>query len=286
MRAMSHRRPLIFAAAALVLGIAGLTAAWAALNRGDDQAARATTSPTPSSTTIFLDVTVDPSGHPYDVALGSGAKVERRPLAILHAPSRRVLFLGGEATPYVKAGEYEPVTLAERPERRYPVHAIWVREARYDSIVGVVIVERDTPVFRWQQLQRAAYGTDGGVGGITTVEWAARPKELENVVSRLYDEELIERSRQSFTADVDGHEGVDTIVFANGFGDGGFPSIAGYDASGARAEIVLWTIAAPWRLAFPTGTPPPEVTRREKTLAACLDGRRTVELGMRCRLSR
>ena len=280
---MSHRRPLIFVAAAFVLGIAGLAAAWAALDRGDDEAAPATTSP---STPTFLDVTVDPSGHPYDVALGGRAKVERSPLAILHAPSRRVLFLGGEATPYVKAGEYEPVTLAERPERRYPVHAIWVRGTRYDSIVGVVIVERDTRVVRWQQLQRVAYGTDGGVGGITTVEWAARPKELENVVSRLYDEELIESSRQSFTADVDGHRGVDTIVFANGFGDGGFPSIAGYDASGARAAIVLWTIAAPWRLAFPTGTPPPEVTRREKTLAACLDGRRTVELGMRCRLSR
>jgi hypothetical protein len=51
-------------------------------------------------------------------------------------------------------------------------------------------------------------------------------------------------------------EGIDTIAFANGFGDGGFPSIAGYDAQGNRVAIALWTIVAPWRLAFPVGEPP------------------------------
>lgn len=283
---MSARRLLIAGAVALALGSVGLVTAVVVLDRSGGGPSAVTTPATTASKPRFLDVTLDPSGRPYDVALRPGAIVTRRALTVLHAPSREVLFMGGEATPYVKAGEYQPVTLAERPGRRYPVHAIWVPEKHYDSIVGVVIVERDTPVVRWRQLQRVAYGTDGGVGGITTVEWAARPKELENAVTHLYDDEFIESSSQSLTADVDGHEGVDTIVFQNGFGDGGFPSIAGYDATGARAAIVLWTIVAPWRLAFPEGTPPPQVMRREKILAACLGGRRTVELGMRCRLAR
>ena len=80
-------------------------------------------------------------------------------------------------------------------------------------------------------------------------------------------------------------EGIDTIAFANGFGDGGFPSIAGYDAHGERSAIVLWTIVAPWRLAFPQGRPPLQVTAREKALAACLAGPRKVD-GARCRVAR
>jgi hypothetical protein len=89
-----------------------------------------------------------------------------------------------------------------------------------------------------------------------------------------------------FVDDIDGHEGVDTHVFSNGFGDGGFPAVAGYDAAGKRAQIVLWTIVVPWRLAFPEGEPPSQVTKREEEHAACLAGRRTVELGMRCRVER
>ena len=47
---------------------------------------------------------------------------------------------------------------------------------------------------------------------------------------------------------------MDTIAFSNGWGDGSFPSLAGYDASGARAAIVLWSVVAPWRIAFPEGS--------------------------------
>jgi hypothetical protein len=165
------------------------------------------------------------------------------------------------------------------------VDAIWVDTRNsYDSIVGVVIVERDTPVWRWGQLERVAYGTDGGLGGITTVEWAAKEKSLDSEVQRRWQEELVDKGRQSFSIDADGVEGIDTVAFANGFGDGGFPSIAGYDAEGRRSAIVLWTIVAPWRLAFPQGEPPPQVTARENALAACLDGRRTIA-GAHCRVA-
>jgi hypothetical protein len=270
-------------AAGIVVGVIAVSGGvFAIAKSADNDTAPATTTP-PSPTTFA--VTVDGSGRPYDVPLPGGATVERRRLSVLHAPSRKVIFLGGEAVPYVRAGEYEPVTLAERPGRTYPVDAIWVDTRNsYDSIVGVVIVERDTPVTRWKQLERVAYGTDSGLGGITTVEWAAKEKSLDSEVQRRWEEELVDKGRQSFSIDADGAQGIDIVAFANGFGDGGFPSIAGYDAEGRRSAIVLWTIVAPWRLAFPQGEPPPQVTTRENALAACLDGRRTIG-GAHCRVA-
>jgi hypothetical protein len=125
--------------------------------------------------------------------------------------------------------------------------------------------------------------TDGGVGGITTPEWAAEPKGEQNDVSRLYSSELVDQARPWFVADVDGYEGTDSLVFSNGFGDGHFPSVAGYDAAGRRLEIVLWSASAPRRLAFPQGAPPTQVIGRERELAACLAGRRLVN-GSHCRV--
>jgi hypothetical protein len=222
-----------------------------------------------------------PERRPYDERLSRGFSIERRPLTVLHAPSRRVLFVGGEYLSYPDVGEVKRVTLGERPGRRYPVHAIWNVSKDYEEIVGVVIVERDTPVARWKELHNVAYGTDAGTGGITTAEWDARPEDEK----RQFENDLISWQRESATFDIDGYPGIDTIGFTNGFGDGGFPSVAGYDASGARAAIVLWSIVVPWRLAFPEGRPPWQVTRRENQFAACLAGRRKVD-GSRCRIVR
>jgi hypothetical protein len=196
--------------------------------------------------------------------------------------------MGGEETMYVRAGDHPTVTLAERPGRRYRVDAIWVREAyptfMFRSPVAIVIVERDAPVVRWRE-DGYGYGTDAGLGAVTTAEWVARPKGDETAMSRVYWDELVDKQRLTVTADMDGHDGLDTVVFSNGFGDGGFPSVAGYDAAGRRAQIVLWTAIVPWRLAFTEGAPPPQVTRRERALAACLAGRRRVD-GARCRVVR
>lgn len=274
---MSRRRlSIVFAAlvAILAVGVGKRIAA--------DEQSRASGT-TPAAEPFTWKVTLDPAGRPYDVEMYPHAVVERRPLAVLHAPSRRVLFMGGEYLPYPDVTGATRVTLAERPNRRYPVDAIWVKDTKTaaDNIVGIVMVERDTPIVRWRELHPVAYGTDGGVGGITTAEWAARP----DVEKRRYEKELIDWSGESRASDVDGHDGVDTIAFANGLGDGGFPSVAGYDASGSRAAIVLWTVVVPWRLAFPGGRPPPNVTARENALAACLAGRRKID-GAPCRLSR
>jgi hypothetical protein len=233
-----------------------------------------------------VDVTLDPSGRPYDVSLEHGARMFVRHLAVLHAPTRRVIFLGGEEALYVKDAERGHLLLADDPQRRYRVDAVWLAAPRdFPRIVGVVLRERRTSVVRWHQLQRVAYGTDAGMGAITTPEWAALPKGLDNPLSRLFDRYLKDGHRLSIVADVDGRPGSDTVLFDNGFGDGGFPSIAGYDARGRRAAIVLWTIVAPWRLAFPAGRPPSQVTRRENALADCLAGRRTID-GSQCRRTR
>ena len=232
----------------------------------------------------YLDVKLDPAGRPYDVAFKKGfeGRVVRRPLAVLHAPSGRVRFTGGETAPG-EPGDPQ-IVLAERAGRRYPVHAIWLDATKrgVDEIVGVVIVERDAPVARWRELNPYAYGTDAGTGAIATVETPMDMDTFEEL-NRVFMSELVDKGRQSFTADVDGSPGVDTIVFANGYGDGGFPSVAGYDASGRRVAIVLWSTVAPWRLSFPEGTPPPQVTERENELAACLAGKRTVEGWSGCR---
>jgi hypothetical protein len=229
------------------------------------------------------DVSLDPTGRPYDVELTPGDKVERRPLAVLHAPSRRVLFLGGEYLPNPEIDHNASLaTLGERKGRRYPVDAIWtISRDGYESIVGVVIVERDTPIVRWEELDSLAYGTDAGLGGITTAEWAALPEDER----RPHERSLIDFQGKAGTFDIDGRPGTDTIWFDNGYGDGGFPSIAGYDASGARAAIAIWSIIVPWRLGFPEGTPPAQVTQRENRFAACLAGRRKLE-GSTCRTLR
>jgi hypothetical protein len=107
----------------------------------------------------------------------------------------------------------------------------------------------------------------------------------DNEITRLYARELVEHGRNLFTADVDGSPGIDTIVFGNGSGDGGFPAIGGYDASGTRAVIVVWHITAPWRVAFPRGRPPAKVIERERELAGCLAGTRTIEGFRGCKVT-
>jgi hypothetical protein len=45
---------------------------------------------------VTIEVSLDPARRPYDVRLAPGATVDRLPLVRLHAPTRKVLFMGGE----------------------------------------------------------------------------------------------------------------------------------------------------------------------------------------------
>jgi hypothetical protein len=125
------------------------------------------------TTTVPLDVSLDPNGRPYDVVLPAGARVQRKRLTMLYAPSARILITGGEYVGHLKPGDEDPVQLAERPDHAYPIEIVWLSHPNgigSPSVAGILIRERDTPVVRWRELERLAYGTDGGVGGITTPE--------------------------------------------------------------------------------------------------------------------
>lgn len=190
-----------FAAVLVVVALWGAAVVLFLVGRGSDTRSGAPTAEgaPPSSPHRYLDVMLDPSGRPYDVPFPHGFKgrVVRRPLAVLHAPSRRVRFTGGEYAPG-EPGDTQ-VFLAERSGRRYPVHAIWrdsAEEDGIDEIVGVVIVERNVPVDHWRELNPGAYGTDAGTGAIATVE---TPTDLETYeeLSEVFLTELVDKGRQS-----------------------------------------------------------------------------------------
>jgi hypothetical protein len=232
---------------------------------------------------VTIAVSLDPRGRPYDEHLAPGATVDRLRLMRLHAPTRRVLFMGAKEIGKVRRGTSRLVLLAERPGHEYPVDAIWLYEpGQPRKTVGVVIAERDSPVVRWRQLSDPAYTTYLGVGGITTIAWSGLPKGTDNPVEQAYWIKLRESQLQTAVVDTDERSGIDTVIFRTGRGDGSYPSFAGFDAAGKRAQIVLWSQSVPWRVAFPEGTPPVQVTRRENHLRSCLHGRTTAG-GSPCR---
>jgi hypothetical protein len=71
--------------------------------------------------------------------------------------------------------------------------------------------------------------------------------------------------------DADEDNKFDTLVFSNGFGDGGFPLSRGLDSEGELVAIVITSQMLPWRLTVPDGVPPPEVTAEEDRIATCPD---------------
>lgn len=234
-----------------------------------------------------LDVQVDRSGRPYDVAMPAGYHVTTSMLTHLTAPSNRVLVGGGESIAFGGDGE-TPITLAPRADHRYRIDVVWRQSgaAHVRDVAGVIIRERAGAVTDWRAFEPASYGTDAGTGGITTPEWTPRvpADEGSNQLFQWLDGSVSSPGDDDLTVmDLDGVPGNDTIVFANGWGDGGFPGIAGYDRAGRRVAILIWNVIVPWRLAGLEGTPPIEVTRRERVLARCLAGQVSVPGASGCR---
>lgn len=77
--------------------------------------------------------------------------------------------------------------------------------------------------------------------------------------------------------DFDGSPGIDTLVFANGVGDGAFPMSRGFDAARELASLLVRHPRDPWRLAVPDGTPPTDVSEREVQLRQRLAGTRPLD---------
>jgi hypothetical protein len=104
-----------------------------------------------------------------------------------------------------------------------------------------------------------AYGTDGGVGAVTSqavIGVASTPPARDSFI------EDVDHGATYQLFDLDGAPGVDSMIFSNGFGDGGFPLSRGYDEAGEMVAVMIWDNRFPWRLAVPDGTPPPDVTER------------------------
>lgn len=143
----------------------------------------------------------------------------------------------------------------------------------------------NTLVEQWSAFE-SAYGTDGGLGGVTSSVplgapgWANMtsifgggmlPKvRVVLTTGEILDEVPAKEEYFSLVMnDADEDQLFDTIVFSNGYGDGGFPLSRGLDSEGETVAIVISSQMLPWRLTVPDGSPPPDVTAEEIRIATC-----------------
>jgi hypothetical protein len=124
--------------------------------------------------------------------------------------------------------------------------------ARYepaDQRVAFVHVRLgDEPVVRWEHV--AGFGVDGGTGGIASAEAveAIERSEIDAVFNQYF--EVLDRHSVDTWAwlniETGPGTGANVIGFSTGFGDGGYPVVAGYDAQGRVAAVVIDHLVVPW----------------------------------------
>jgi hypothetical protein len=240
----------------------------------DDDGAT-TTATTATATTASERVSVDPAGRPYDAELLEGTTTETRPLARLHVAEGRLRVLDGNALEVAPSSE--DATAVDFAAEDLDVRIVWeVREAggrEHEVVLGVRVEVPGASVAAWGRFE-PAYGTDGGVGAVTSQAVIDRAEARGFDGDPFIPEAEIDRTAAVQLFDLDGVPGSDSLVFGNGFGDGGFPMARGVDAGGQLVAVVVWHPRYPWRLAVPDGSPPPDVTEREDQLQACLDEQR------------
>lgn len=225
--------------------------------------------PTPASA---IGITLDPQGRPYDALYVGPGTSETRFLTVLHVAGGDLRIMDGNAIhvdPSAFAGEATEVDLGAIEDVRVS-QILWRPAAGgTEEMAGVRIDVNGQPVQRWERFE-PAYGTDGGVGGLTSQAVIDRAASLGD------NEMLVPDIGADHLGDHDGLPGVDTFVFGNGYGDGGFPMARGLDGAGDLASLVIWSTTHHWRIAVPDGIPPADVTEREDQLQACIDGRRLI----------
>ena len=228
------------------------------------------TQPIPASE---LDVPLDEQGLPYDAPVHPGVTVETRPLTTLDIAAGGLRVMDGNMLQVLPDTPGASVDLGGADGLEVAV--IWERYKGRESVLGVrVQVPGGGPVQRWDRL-RPAYGTDGGVGGITS---EAVVRRAEAAGFDRWPELELDYEEEVYVLDLDGRPGDDSLIFANGYGDGGFPLSEGRDAAGRIVATVIWHPRYPWRLAVPDGAPPPDVVEREREMADCIAGRRPVTI--------
>src|SRR5262245_56855730 len=123
----------------------------------------------PPTTMSPLEVSVDPSGRPYDEWLRPGATLSTEPLTALTLPGGKAVITDGIQLGWLD-GEYADQAGDLGDGARYPLDAVWLHDHAYKSVAGLVLVVSDQPVATWSAFE-SAYGTDGGLGVITSTEY-------------------------------------------------------------------------------------------------------------------
>jgi hypothetical protein len=124
--------------------------------------------------------------------------------------------------------------------------------ARYepaDQRVAFVHVRLgDEPVVRWEHA--TGFGVDGGTAGIASAE-AVEAIERSDV-DAVFNQYLEVFDRHSvdtwawLNIEMEPRTDANVIGFSTGFGDGGYPVVAGYDAQGRVAAVVIDHVVVPW----------------------------------------
>ena len=240
-----------------------------------------------------LKVSVDQAGRPYDTELQPGWTTAVEEVGVLVVPDGELRVVDGNAIEVDPAYFADEATAIDFGET-VAVDLSFVRQSDGEPgpILGVRLDVPGTVVDRWSRFE-PAYGTDGGVGGVTTrrlIELASSfgddidPTWHVNPAVVAVTEEwvLVPDGPDHFLGDLDPTPGDDTLVFHNGWGDGAFPLSRGFDVGGELVSVLIWDVRHPWRPAVPDGTPPPDVTEREQELQECLDGERDIDAYGNC----
>ncbi len=226
-----------------------------------------------------LDVGVDDSGRPYDAGYATywADEVVVEPLTTLVVPEGALRVMDGNALEVAPSFFADEASSVDFDTDQLAASVVWevFEETDRRSVLAVIVSVPDTSVERWQPLE-FAYGTGGGVGAVTSQSVIDYESDVRLDGSQYFTE--VDYDSEVTILDLDDLSGVDSIIFFNGFGDGAFPMSRGLDADGRLVSLAIVDTRYPWRLAFPVGTPPADITRREEEIADCLAGRRDVEV--------
>lgn len=227
-----------------------------------------------------LSIGLDPSGWPYDVSTTWGW--EDRELDVVDGgqmmiPGGEVMVIDGIAVE-VDVQEFATEgTLVELAGEVATITIITETAVDNPSDLRVLAVRLDIPgttVAEWGPFEHG-YGTDGGLGAIVAWSVVESPQMKEGPYGEYLTGFTGERNWQ--IEDLDTSPGLDSILFRNGYGDGGFPLVRGLDEAGRNVSLMVWQPRHPWRLMIDDGAPPPDVERRERELDECLRGVRGID---------
>ncbi len=228
---------------------------------------------------------VDADGRPYDTSFGDFTRFERAQVATLDVEDGPVGVSPGESLPSLGTDDSDLVTIdLERDDvADVGVDVVWgvvptsPTEQRVPAAI-VLVADRTATVAAWDPFE-FGYGTDGGIGGLSTADYRQRNGELsfdEQSAGPVAADDFLLIENGIEVLDDDGDGGDDVVVFTNGFGDGGWPMAFGRDADERIVAVAIWHLQGNWHDAFPDGTPPRDIVEREAELAECLAGEREI----------